>query len=167
MAALGSVYVNLQHGDLNPRNVMVSPAGRPVLIDLPRLEHWPIAYDIARLSLQLRTRLTDEAGHLDFFPDHLDKWIGEPVGDITHPTDVTDSICPPAVHCENTLCSWLRSKAPQTQEMVIRSFELGTMWDLVKITSYGDLSVFKRLWALHECDRLVRKWIGAKADALE
>ena len=58
----------VQHGDLNPTNIMMSRDKFPRLIDLSRLGDWPIGYDLSRLCLLLRVHgLAGDDGENYFF----------------------------------------------------------------------------------------------------
>lgn len=157
ISALGDALTCVQHGDLNPRNVILCDGNRPVLIDLARLRPWPIGYDLARLTLQLRIRLTDDRDHMDHFPEGFEQWVEEPLGELKTTVRPTKSVCPPAAYCENALKTWALAKSDDLCDAVSRSFRIASLWDLIKIVSYGDLSVYKRVWALHECDRLTEQ----------
>jgi hypothetical protein len=158
VAKLGDVTMTYQHGDANPRNIFIH-GDRTFLIDPARIGLWPLGYDIARLALQLRMLLTGASEHADQFADEFVRWVKEPVGDVSIRKDAETSSCPSAVVCENSFQAWLDSSGI-TSKQDRTAFEVSTMWDLIKVVSYGDLSVFKRIWALCECERLIGKYFG-------
>src|SRR5205085_1056614 len=90
----------VQHGDLNPNNIIMRRRSNPVLIDLSRLKHWPVGYDLARLSLMLRLRLVDVDRHEDWLPDKLDRWQSEPIAYLDQPQDPKKSLCPESAFCD-------------------------------------------------------------------
>ena len=55
-AGFSAIPCSDQHGDLNPRNIMLSPS-IVQLIDWARWGCWPMGYDLVRLELQLLLRL--------------------------------------------------------------------------------------------------------------
>lgn len=95
----------LQHGDLNPHNVMVGAADQITFIDLARLGHWPVGYDLSRLAIQLKIRLVDQAGKLDWFEDRLATWCEEAIWGLGlgSTSKSASSHCPPAELCEAAL----------------------------------------------------------------
>ena len=143
-----------QHGDLNPSNILIPAPGNVVLIDLSRLGRWPVGYDIARLAVLLRIRLTDHDRHRDWAENRLREWAKEGFCSLEVEQDATSSVCPWAIHCDQQFRVFLQTRQPNERETMARGYRLGTLWDLVKVLSYGDLPPFKRLWALIESWRL-------------
>jgi hypothetical protein len=135
----------LQHGDLNPRNVILGDAGQLTFIDLARLDHWPVGYDLCRLAIQLRIRLVDRARGLDWVQNGLARWCLEPVFALEGPANPATSLCSPAALCERRLHEWMIQQ--DNHEPMILGARMGALFDLVRIISYADLSPFKRLWA--------------------
>jgi hypothetical protein len=144
----------LQHGDLNPGNVFLQTDGFPVLIDLSRLGPWPVGYDLSRLALSLRLRLTDADGRRDWLPQNLKTWLLEPAAEIDKIRDPVGSVCSEAVYCEQQFRLFLEGLPGEFRETLARGFHLGSLWDLIKFVSYQDISPFKKMWALLECWRL-------------
>ena len=148
----------LQHGDLNPGNILVRDDRDrvPILIDLSRLGPWPVGYDLSRLALMLRLRLMSSINHADWFPDHLILWTDESVARLDR--DITDSpFCFEAQYCESQYRRFITEQNDsQIQKILVYSYKLGTLWDLIKIGSYQDASAFKRVWAFIEGWKLIR-----------
>ena len=144
----------VQHGDLNPGNVMITETG-PVLIDLQRLGPWPVGYDVSRLALILRLRLMDADGHRDWLPDALRQWQQEPVAELNVDASPDEALCSAAMYCDQQFAKFLRGTKGLTAKLVW-GYRIGTLWDLLKTASYTDLSPFKRLWAVMEAFRLYR-----------
>lgn len=151
MASQAQLYGVIQHGDLNPGNIMVTPTGF-VLIDFSRLGSWPVGYDLCRLATMLRLRLTDAQGHSDWVVNGLMKWCLEPFCDLMA-TRNGPTICECASFCDREFAEFAR-KQPEKETELRRGYLIGTLFDLVKVLSYTDLSVYKRLWALVACYEL-------------
>jgi hypothetical protein len=143
-----------QHGDLNPGNVLIPAPGKVVLIDFARLGRWPVGYDIARLATMLRIRLTDQTTHLDWVENRIRAWASEPFCSTGGAVDPARSVCPWAAYCDQVFLDSIKSRQPDQQQTLLRDYRLGTLWDLIKVLSYADLSIFKRLWALVGCWQL-------------
>lgn len=156
---LGDVSLKtvVQHGDLNPGNVLVrkEATSTPILIDLSRLGHWPIGYDLSRLSLLLRLRLMDGDKNRDWLPNGLVDWLGESVAQLNPRGDGKSSLCAAAQYCDDQFRGFLNDIPDDKHRQVVAyGYRLGTLWDLIKIASYQDVSPFKRLWALIETWKL-------------
>lgn len=145
-----------QHGDMNPGNVLVPAPDRVVLIDFSRLGTWPVGYDVARLAAILRIRLTDQAGQRDWVQNRLQYWMREDFCSIDNANDPSAAVCPAATYCDQRFRVFVETRDPSEREPMGRGYRLGTLWDLIKVLSYGDLSPFKRLWVLINCWRLGR-----------
>jgi hypothetical protein len=145
----------VQHGDFNPGNVMLDAEGEPVLIDNQRLRRWPLGYDMARLAGLLRIRLTDVRDRSDWLPFHFASWCEKSLEEVKE-SSVVDPICPEAAFCENEFFSYVAELPPQAAAIVAYSYRLGSLWDLIKIISYQDVSPMKRAYALARC------WLLAK-----
>jgi hypothetical protein len=156
------VWFAVQHGDLNPGNVMVLPDGTPRLIDLARLGSWPVGYDLARLSLMLRLRLMGTRAHQDWLPDHLGAWYGEPVATVDGISHAGTPLCPEAAYCDQQFGEFLASAPAAHAGHLAVSYKLGTLWDLLKVISYQDISPFKKVWAALECWRLKSELVRGK-----
>lgn len=143
-----------QHGDLNPSNILVPVPGSVVLIDRSRLGHRPVGYDIARLAVLLRIRLTDHDKHRDWAENRLRVWAKEEFCSLEAEQDTASSVCPWATYCDQRFRAFLQKRPPNERQSMARGYRLGTLWDLTKVLSYADLPPFKRLWALVECWRL-------------
>jgi hypothetical protein len=155
------VSFGVQHGDLNPGNVMVLADGTSRLIDLSRLGSWPIGYDLARLSLMLRLRLMSSRGQQDWLPDDLAAWCGEPVASVEETVHRGTPLCPEAAYCDQEYRKFLLSQADHVSQLVL-SYKLGTLWDLIKVISYQDISPVKKVWAALECWRLKYEILASK-----
>jgi hypothetical protein len=151
-----TVRTVLQHGDLNPGNILIreDEDGVPVLIDLSRLGQWPIGYDLARLALMLRLRLMSAHIHEDWFPDSLATWSSESVCRLDRDSDSNDIRCLEAQYCDSQFQRSLEVLDVENQRMIQYGYRLGTLWDLIKIGSYQDISPFKRVWAFIEAWKL-------------
>lgn len=144
----------VQHGDLNPGNIIIDKNGSLVLIDLQRLRPWPIGYDLARLALMLRLRTNDVQGHNDWLPGTLARWLKDPVADIHRTKGLEKHPCPEAHHCDQQFLGFLRKLPQEHREIIAYGYKLGSLWDLIKVVSYQDISPFKKIWAFLECWRL-------------
>ncbi len=143
-----------QHGDLNPRNVLMAQPGDVVLIDFSRLGRWPVGYDLSRLAVLLRFGLTDREGQGDWVVNRVGSWVQEKFCMIEDEVEVATSQCPPALYCDQEFRSFLKGRNEIDGRRIARGYRLGALWDLTKVLSYSDLSPFKRVWALIECYRL-------------
>ena len=151
MVSEARLYGVVQHGDLNPGNIMVLPTGF-VLIDFSRLGTWPVGYDLCRMATMLRLRLTDAQGQCDWVENGLVKWCQQPFCRLTT-TDNSLTICEYAEYCDQKFAEFAQTK--QDKEVHLRrGYLIGTLFDLIKVLSYSDLSVYKRLWALIACHEL-------------
>lgn len=146
----------VQHGDLNPGNVLVrrSQNAEAVLIDLSRLGPWHVGYDLSRLALMLRLRLLDVIGQKDWIPEGLGKWVGESLVCIDKEIIPDSKSCPEGVYCDQQFRLYLSELAPDLKNIIAYGYKLGTLWDLIKVISYHDISPYKRIWALIECWKL-------------
>jgi hypothetical protein len=154
-ASLGRLKCIGQHGDLNPGNVIITVAGKAILIDFARLGRWPVGYDIARLATMLRIRLTDSTGHRDWMENRLISWAAEPFC-CRESVKLETSLCPGSAYCDQNFMDSIQTREPAEKRQLLRGYQVATLWDLIKVLSYADLSVFKRLWVLVECWRLQR-----------
>lgn len=151
-----------QHGDLNPNNIMILRDHSPRFIDLARLGSWPIGYDLSRLALMLRLRLTDSSGNQDWLHDSLERWYSEPVALIDQQIDVESALCPEAVYCDQQFRTFLQESPESYRDLLAFGYKLGTLWDLIKIVSYQDISPFKRVWTFLESWRLMHTLASCK-----
>ena len=165
LSSVGDLQCVCQHGDLNVGNVLIPPQGNVVLIDLARLGRWPIGYDIGRLAVMLRMRMTDHHRSRDWVENRLKVWCSEEFCAVGG-SDVDSSVCPWAMHCDQEFGALLLDRNVEEREAVLRGYQLGTLWDLIKVLSYGDLSPFKRLWALVAAWRLAIRLGFLKHSAL-
>ncbi len=138
---------SVQHGDLNPGNIIIDPDGVPALIDFQRLGRWPLGYDVARLAGLLRIRLTDTRDKSDWRPFRFPVWCQECLA-WSQGAAISDPICLEATFCEREFLSYSAELPTGERRAVEYGFYLGSLWDLIKITSYQDISTFKRAWAL-------------------
>lgn len=157
-----SIVFHEQHGDLNPRNLILSTPSLQ-LIDFARFGLWPIGYDLIRLQMQLLLRLIHSASMEDVFPEHLPEWIALwhsfLEGDIN--SIGTD---PPSLNSSaslNQTCLWFLFKL---EEYLNKLFDYSDLKDnevefrrcafitrtfeAIKMCSYQDSTWFKRLWFL-------------------
>ncbi len=139
----------LQHGDLNPRNVLVN-ANDLVLIDGARISVWPVGYDFARLTLQLTIRTMAHANCQDVFGDNFANWSVGALG----ATDAETAVGLPdeARQTVEAYRTWCDAQADPA--LLNRAFRVMTLWDAVKVVSYTDVSQFVRMWALMQCWKL-------------
>lgn len=145
----------VQHGDCNPSNILVSGADF-ILVDVARLDRWPCGYDISRLAIQLRVRLPNHARAADHFSGHIGEWLRQTVAGVgiaKRSLPSADGVCAAADFCDAAFEAAVTGYGARA-EWLRRAYAIGTMWDLIKVVSYIDLSVFKRLWALLEMWRL-------------
>lgn len=154
-----NVKTILQHGDLNPGNILIrqDEDGFPVLIDLSRLGQWPIGYDLSRLALLLRLRLIEVNQHADWLPNGLRNWAVESVARFDRDITSNGVICPEAQYCDDQFRQFTESLSKEYQGDFIYSYELGTLWDLIKVVSYQDISPYKRVWAFIETWKLKQR----------
>ena len=145
----------LQHGDLNPHNVMVGyKATDFVFIDLARVDNWPAGYDLCRLAIQLRIRMVDRKRGADWIVNRLATWCSEPFLTLDTAMNWEKSQCIPASRCEQALLQWITSKGTDP-DVFIEGARIGALYDLLRVMSYVDLSPFKRLWACRACWDLI------------
>jgi hypothetical protein len=140
----------VQHGDLNPGNVMLDEDGDPVLIDFQRLRRWPLGYDMARLAGLIRIRLTDVRDRADWLPFRLAAWCDASVPKVNGMA-VDDHICPEATSLDKEFFEYAVTLPDADRLVVEYGYHLGSVWDLIKIISYQDISPMKRCWALVRC----------------
>jgi hypothetical protein len=139
--------VNAQHGDAHLANV-IHTGGRQLLIDIARVGVWPTGYDMSRAAIQARLRLLDHTGHADYMPERLPLWFDKNLPATDHGNLVAEQFDSAfdAVAQNSKYCEALRL-----------SYCVGTLWDLLKIASYGDVSPFKRVWAMVTAANLVNQ----------
>jgi hypothetical protein len=141
----------VQHGDAHLANVLLTRTGQQVLVDIARVGVWPVGYDVSRLAVQMRLRLPDHAGRADHLPNNLPIWLAQRPG-----TDTASagSPCPLADGCDLAFFDAVRG-LPQEAALRI-AYLCCTIWDLMKIASYGDISTYKRIWAMVTVYRMSR-----------
>jgi Phosphotransferase enzyme family len=144
-----SLWTVLQHGDFNPTNIIVREPGSFVLIDLARFKPWPIGYDLARLALMLRLRLVDAVGCGEWFPDKLTGWCEEnPASVSERHVGVEIPVCAEALLCDREFDRVIAKYKPQERKLLRRGYQVATLWDLIKVVSYQNITPFKRVWAI-------------------
>jgi hypothetical protein len=143
----------IQHGDLNPTNIIVGSGSDFSLIDLSRLGPWPIGYDMCRLGTMLRLRLMSSKERDDWFPDHLHEWTEELTLQTRIPPE--SSLCPEGAYCDRAFLTFAETTHNTAELMDVYNAE--RIWDLYKVISYQDISPFKRIWALLYCWRLLQE----------
>lgn len=156
------IMVALQHGDLNPRNVLVWQ-GSPRLIDFARFGEWPVGYDLVRLELQILLRVMGTHQGMDVFPNYLVKWLrvwteieAECIGNATMDVEssgVLGLVLNNIVEAMKTL----RTAFPGTQEDFQKHISLVRCFDAIKMCSYQDASSFKQLFFLLVALKSARK----------
>jgi aminoglycoside phosphotransferase (APT) family kinase protein len=145
----------VQHGDLNPGNVIIDGEGVPVLVDFQRLGPWPIGYDLTRLAGLLQIRLTDARDRSDWLPFNLGLWSRD-VRVQTKGEYTSDPVCPESSFCDEQFFEYATGLDEKERASVVYGYRLGALWDMIKVCSYQDISVFKRTWALIKCWRLIQ-----------
>jgi len=141
----------VQHGDLHPGNVLARGT-QLSFIDLARLGSWPIGYDISRFSVQTRMRLLDQKNESDWVINNLSNWVKEEFANLCDLQDSTQ--CPLANKCDKTFAEFVDTRPEDERVALRRVYELSALSDLLRILSYKDLSIFKRLWAGIACWQL-------------
>ncbi len=155
----------VQHGDLNPGNVLLTATQELALIDLARLGQWPMGYDLGRFAAMLRLRMVDTEHHLDYMPGAFGRWLQHPTANLDHRLQIEADCCPCSAFCDRTFAGFIAENTAPTADLIAYGYALGVLWDLVKVISYMDISVFKKTWALLECYRLSRD-LTSKAEPL-
>lgn len=153
--------VVVQHGDLNPGNLMLTKKRDVVLIDLSRLGPWPMGYDLARLAMSLRLRLLGCGHRSDWVANGLIDWHRHPVADLESGAGSGSEVCPWAL-CDSKYLEFLTSDdRSKLRGAAVRGYQIASMWDLVKVLSYQNVSEFKRIWAMIQFWRLAhgRAWL--------
>jgi hypothetical protein len=154
-SGFGEILVYEQHGDLNPRNILLGVSPSFQIIDFARYDLWPAGYDLARLELQLFLRIMDTRNLGDVFPDRLNAWRQLWMAPETEGAK-------PAGEEENYLLLWFsrqlrkmhrelvadRDGGDVRGERATRLMALETAFDAIKICSYQDATWSKRLWGL-------------------
>jgi hypothetical protein len=166
-SGLQTVPCYQQHGDLNPRNVMVTDSVVQ-LIDFARVDLWPVGYDISRLELQTGVRVLDVASGADMFAENMKEWEDLWRDAESMPAAKDRSTTPGAFR------AMLRMTGRWRQEMVAvcerngikretfeKTWNFARCYDLLRMCSYQDVSPFKRLWALR-----LAVTVGVKAGIL-
>lgn len=149
-----------QHGDLNPRNIIIPPSGPPQLIDLARFGEWPVGYDLLRLELQLLLRLLGTKQGDESFPDQLGSWAalwdsierGMPEGsEPAVPASLLD-VLRAIANARGRMYAALQGKQPDAAKTTaaMRCF------DALKMACYRDATDFKRLLFLYIAIRSAR-----------
>ncbi|MCW0220913.1 MAG: aminoglycoside phosphotransferase family protein, partial [Prosthecobacter sp.] len=133
----------IQHGDLNPENVILGSAGQITFIDLARLDRWPVGYDLIRLSIQMRIRFVDGASGRDWISNLLSDWCKFPIMEIDRTIDPGLSLCPASALCERELSLWISRQ--EQSDIILKGVLLCALLDLTRIISYADLAPMKRL----------------------
>jgi hypothetical protein len=159
IAGLAMLPCYEQHGDLNPRNILITETAGPQLIDFARFAHWPVAYDTVRFELQLSLRLFDAVGLADAFPEGIAKWDSIWLKSTGGITDVPSS--PQDNSCEVDSGEWLLQMTGTWRDEIRRTCaatdpgidvnrvtEVCRCFDALRMCSYQDATWFKRLWYL-------------------
>jgi hypothetical protein len=155
MKAEGELFHVAQHGDLNPGNAIVDAPGRGAFIDLARLGLWPAGYDLCRLATMFRLRLTCSKLGRDWIVNELSAWCQDQFCQIDADVQADQSRCPPATYCDQAFRQFVVSRPEAERRSLERGYLFGTLWDLLKVLSYGDLAPCKRVWALVVCGQLM------------
>lgn len=149
----------LQHGDLNPANVMIQKDGSPMLLDLQRMRpSWPIGYDLSRLAIMLRLRLMSVTDHEDWLPNDLTTWLSAKIGLLEDAYEVSPTLCSEAAYCDERFRAYLSDAvSPEFHKVLKYGYRLSALWDLLKVVSYRDISPFKKIWAFLQSWRLLKE----------
>lgn len=149
-AAFGDLPTSPQHGDMNPRNVLLTEA-KPALIDFARFGFWPIGYDLTRFELQLFLRLTGAVDRKDHFPNQLKVWLslwgevrdGQVNAKYKGEKDlqITRRVLAAIEPVTTKVGQMLEEHGADPRQV----FALMRCFDAIKICSYQDASPFKRL----------------------
>lgn len=103
----------------------------------------------------LRLRLMDVRKQRDWMPDRLLEWTGESVADLDADLSVRTGMCFEARYCDYQFRRFLDGLTDEKERRLLAfGYKLGTLWDLIKVVSYQDLSAFKRVWAFIEAWKL-------------
>lgn len=130
--------VSAQHGDAHLANVLQTTSGQLRLIDIARVGVWPTGYDMSRAAIQARLRLLDYAGYNDYMPERFRAWFSDTMDDSNGAslagefTGAFNKVIAGSVY----------------EKQLSTAFTVGTLWDLLKIASYSDISSLKRVWAM-------------------
>jgi Ternary complex associated domain 9 len=146
---LYEVTCNEQHGDLNPRNIILTGQD-PQLIDFARFDKWPIGYDLSRLELQVFARVHSIADSRDYFAEEFQKWryalTDVERGTVRERRSVYGLFQKSLVAWRESL--WRSCGSGTPIDSLKRLYLLGRCYDTLRMSSYRDLSVFKRLFLL-------------------
>jgi hypothetical protein len=84
-------------------------------------------------------------------------WAREDFCLIDKRADIESASCPQAVYCDQAFRDVMLAHPTRERKILARGYTLGTLWDLIKILSYFDLSPFKKAWAMLACWRLAKR----------
>jgi hypothetical protein len=148
------LHLSPQHGDMNPRNILLTDMNKSALIDYARFGEWPVGYDVIRLELQVMLRMLSRSNADDSFPHHLDDWL-------SFWSEVKDGVIPDRPrNCDpaGVIASTLRMIADGRSQIsdqyadesppIARQLALLRCFDAIKMCSYQDATAFKRLFFL-------------------
>lgn len=145
------VFCYEQHGDFHARNI-IQFSGQAKselrLIDAARFGVWPAYYDLTRLRLNLAVRLLDPSRTYDeFLFERMDMWEAAWVGGVGS-TFVSDLgvFGSRYMQLNRVVESLLKPHFPLNRDEVRMHVLFNEAFDLIKMISYVDLSIFKRVW---------------------
>jgi len=141
-----------QHGDFNVRNLFISRK-RLQLIDFARYAPWPMGYDLTRLEMQFLLRGIDAATCWDHFSSRMGLWITvwrvlTGAAQSTFPAEYSETVNGARRIALERKDLFTRLTPDYTAEDQKRLIALMRTFDAIKICSYQDASIFKRLWFL-------------------
>ncbi len=148
-----------QHGDMNPRNILLSvdkdtPGVR--FIDFARFRVWPAFYDLWRLRLQLALRLLDSPDEMqDLFPERMVLWDRAWRGDglvVNECSSASTAGFQSFLTIQSELLVALQKlhngASQEDRDNFVLAERTIIIFDLIKMISYVDASPFKQLWFL-------------------
>lgn len=152
-----------QHGDLNPRNLLVSAKSgaapelsRTQLIDFARFGMWPLCYDLVRFHLQLALRLLDPPDLMrDYFPARVMLWDHAWADSLKESTQSDKDAAGEFKLFVRLGCAITKviketlQPFPEDERSTLgRVIKILYCYELIKMASYQDTSWFKRTWFL-------------------
>jgi hypothetical protein len=139
-----TLHVSHQHGDLNPRNILLTQQGAK-LIDFARFGEWPVGYDLVRLELQLIFRCFETLGARDSMPSFLALGVGLSPFLVDCVADATGLPEPAMSVIKHVNEARLVVGGRHSAAALNKITTMCRCYELIKMCSYQDASVFKRL----------------------
>ena len=87
--------------------------------------------------------------------DNYLSWFESTFAKLDVTADISQSQCPPAAYCERMYAKFVDDTPVATAKRLRNAYVLATTWDLMKVVSYRNISVFKRVWAASTCLKLI------------